>query len=159
MRTSTCSTAPSGALSVSGQSLWVVAVSVLMIVALYFYFGRTVSGKALRATAVNRLGARLVGIGTTQAGRLAFTLAAALGATMELPTLDGKSTISSFRPIPGYTPKKAEDAFGRYENVLTSIQFERMLSLTSPSGGIPVRPSDGRWISSSANSTPSFTRV
>jgi branched-chain amino acid transport system permease protein len=40
----------------------------------------TVSGKALRATAVNRLGARLVGIGTTQAGRLAFTLAAALGA-------------------------------------------------------------------------------
>ena len=69
-----------GALSVSGQSLWVVAVSVLMIVALYFYFGRTVSGKALRATAVNRLGARLVGIGTTQAGRLAFTLAAALGA-------------------------------------------------------------------------------
>ncbi|MCT7328907.1 branched-chain amino acid ABC transporter permease [Ralstonia mojiangensis] len=69
-----------GALTVSGQSLWVVAVSVLMIVALYFYFGRTVSGKALRATAVNRLGARLVGIGTTQAGRLAFTLAAALGA-------------------------------------------------------------------------------
>ena len=55
-----------------------VAVSVLMIVALYFYFGRTVSGKALRATAVNRLGARLVGIGTTQAGRLAFTLAAVM---------------------------------------------------------------------------------
>ncbi|MCK4133813.1 branched-chain amino acid ABC transporter permease [Ralstonia nicotianae] len=69
-----------GALTVSGQSLWVVMVSALMIVALYFYFGRTVSGKALRATAVNRLGARLVGIGTTQAGRLAFTLAAALGA-------------------------------------------------------------------------------
>ena len=41
---------------------------------------RTLSGKALRATAVNRLGARLVGIGTTQAGRLAFTLAAAMGA-------------------------------------------------------------------------------
>ncbi|WP_347334138.1 ABC transporter permease subunit, partial [Ralstonia pseudosolanacearum] len=52
-----------GALTVSGQSLWVVMVSALMIVALYFYFGRTVSGKALRATAVNRLGARLVGIG------------------------------------------------------------------------------------------------
>jgi len=40
--------------------------------------------------------------------------------------------------------QKSEYGFGRYENVLTSIQFERMLSLTSPSGGIPVRPSDGR---------------
>jgi branched-chain amino acid transport system permease protein len=35
---------------------------------------------ALRATAVNRLGARLVGIGTAQAGKLAFTVAAAMGA-------------------------------------------------------------------------------
>ncbi len=40
--------------------------------------------------------------------------------------------------------QKGEYGFGRYENVLTSIQFERMLSLTSPSRGIPVRPSDGR---------------
>lgn len=40
--------------------------------------------------------------------------------------------------------QKGEYGFGRYENVLTSIQFERMLSLTSPSGGVPVRPSDGR---------------
>jgi len=69
-----------GSLSISGQSLWVVGVSALLIIALYFYFGRTLQGKALRATAVNRLGARLVGIGTTQAGRLSFTLAAALGA-------------------------------------------------------------------------------
>lgn len=68
-----------GALMISGQSLWVVGVSALMILALYLYFGRTLSGKALRATAVNRLGARLVGIGTVQAGRLAFTLAAVLG--------------------------------------------------------------------------------
>jgi branched-chain amino acid transport system permease protein len=57
-----------------------VAVSALLIGALWFYFDRTLQGKALRATAVNRLGARLVGIGTTQAGRLSFTLAAAMGA-------------------------------------------------------------------------------
>jgi branched-chain amino acid transport system permease protein len=69
-----------GSLSVSGQSLWVVGMSALLIGALYFYFERTLQGKALRATAVNRLGARLVGIGTTQAGRLSFTLAAAMGA-------------------------------------------------------------------------------
>lgn len=69
-----------GSLSVSGQSLWVVVTVVVMIAALYLYFDRSISGKALRATSVNRLGARLVGIGTAQAGRLAFTLAAALGA-------------------------------------------------------------------------------
>jgi branched-chain amino acid transport system permease protein len=69
-----------GALAVTGQSLVIIGVSVALIVALYLYFERTLSGKALRATAVNRLGARLVGIGTTQAGRLAFTLAALLGA-------------------------------------------------------------------------------
>lgn len=69
-----------GSLTISGQSLVIVAVSLILIISLYLYFERTLSGKALRATAVNRLGARLVGIGTTQAGRLAFTLAAAMGA-------------------------------------------------------------------------------
>jgi len=68
-----------GGLAITGQSVVIVGVSVVLILALYMYFERTLSGKALRATAVNRLGARLVGIGTTQAGRLAFTLAAALG--------------------------------------------------------------------------------
>jgi branched-chain amino acid transport system permease protein len=69
-----------GTLAVSGQSLVILAVAAALIAALYLYFERTLSGKALRATAVNRLGARLVGIGTTQAGRLAFTVAAAMGA-------------------------------------------------------------------------------
>jgi branched-chain amino acid transport system permease protein len=69
-----------GSLSISGQSLWVVGAAVVLIAALYLYFDRSLSGKALRATSVNRLGARLMGIGTTQAGRLAFTLAAGLGA-------------------------------------------------------------------------------
>ena len=69
-----------GSLTIAGQSIAIVATAVLLIVALYLYFDRTLSGKALRATAVNRLGAQLVGIGTVQAGRLAFTLAAAIGA-------------------------------------------------------------------------------
>ena len=46
---------------------------------LYLFFDRTLYGKALRATAVNRKGAQLVGIGTSQAGRMAFGLAAGLG--------------------------------------------------------------------------------
>ncbi|HTJ95660.1 MAG TPA: branched-chain amino acid ABC transporter permease [Pararobbsia sp.] len=68
-----------GALSVSVQSLCVVVTALVLILALYVFFGRTLTGKALRATSINRLGAQLVGIGTTRAGRIAFTLAAALG--------------------------------------------------------------------------------
>lgn len=69
-----------GAISISGQSVFVVAASVILIVALYLFFERTVYGKALRATAVNRLGARLVGMSITLSGRLSFTLAALIGA-------------------------------------------------------------------------------
>jgi branched-chain amino acid transport system permease protein len=47
---------------------------------LYALFGLTLVGKTLRATAVNRLGARLVGIAPTISGRIAFTLAAFIGA-------------------------------------------------------------------------------
>lgn len=67
-------------LRITGQSISVVVISVILILSLYLYFDRTLSGKALRATAVNRLGARIVGIGTNQAGKLAFALAAAIGA-------------------------------------------------------------------------------
>jgi branched-chain amino acid transport system permease protein len=69
-----------GAVTISGQSLFVLAVAALLIVALYVFFGRTVYGKALRATAVNRIGARLVGVSVALSGRLAFTLAALIGA-------------------------------------------------------------------------------
>ena len=69
-----------GALSISAQNVIVIAVAVALMVGLYLYFERTLYGKALRATAVNRLGARLVGIGTAPAGRRAFTVAATLGA-------------------------------------------------------------------------------
>jgi len=39
---------------------------------------------------------------------------------------------------------KSEYGFGRYANVLTSIQYERMLSFSSPTRGMPSRPSDGK---------------
>ncbi|MGD0274476.1 MAG: FAD-dependent oxidoreductase [Syntrophales bacterium] len=40
--------------------------------------------------------------------------------------------------------RKGEYGFGRYKNVLTSVQFERMLSAAGPYGGHVVRRSDGR---------------
>jgi len=40
--------------------------------------------------------------------------------------------------------KKGEYGFGRHTNVMTSIQFERMLSTSSATQGIPIRVSDGK---------------
>ncbi len=69
-----------GTLRITGQSLGIYAITALLIVSLWLFFGRTLYGKALRATAVNRLGARLVGIRTSLSGQLAFLLAAVIGA-------------------------------------------------------------------------------
>jgi branched-subunit amino acid ABC-type transport system permease component len=69
-----------GVLDISAQSVWVIVASVLLIVALWFLFERTMYGKALRATAMNRVGARLVGIPTVLTGHLSFLLAAFIGA-------------------------------------------------------------------------------
>ena len=71
---------PAGPLMFTGQTLIIFMVSVVLILALFLFFERTLRGKALRATAVNRLGARLMGISTTGAGKLSFGLAAFIGA-------------------------------------------------------------------------------
>jgi branched-chain amino acid transport system permease protein len=69
-----------GILSVTAQSIGIVVSSLALMVALWFYFGRSIYGKSLRATAINRIGARLVGISTEFSGKLSFTLAALIGA-------------------------------------------------------------------------------
>ena len=69
-----------GPLTIPGQAIWILAVTLVLMAALAVFFGATLVGKALRATAVNALGARLVGIPAAGAGRLAFTLAGFIGA-------------------------------------------------------------------------------
>ena len=69
-----------GQLRISGQSLVVYGITAALIIALWLFFDFTLYGKALRATAVNRLGARLVGIRTSLSGQIAFLLASVIGA-------------------------------------------------------------------------------
>jgi len=68
-----------GSLLVGGHTLVVIAASLALIVGLYYYFERTLTGKALRATAINRTGARLMGISPALAGRRTFFVAALIG--------------------------------------------------------------------------------
>ena len=64
-----------GPVTFNSQTLWVLAVSLGLIVGLFLFFERTLYGKALRATAVNRMGARLMGISPTLAGKATFLVA------------------------------------------------------------------------------------
>lgn len=66
--------------TIFGQAPWVVGMTVMMVAGLYYFFGHTMTGRALRACADEPLGARTVGISPERMGLLAFVLAAALGA-------------------------------------------------------------------------------
>jgi branched-chain amino acid transport system permease protein len=79
-----------GPVMVSGQTIIIGVSSLALIVLFWLFFERSLFGKALRATAVNRLGARLMGISSHAAGQLTFTLAALIGALSGL--LIGPST-------------------------------------------------------------------
>jgi len=69
-----------GGIPVSGQSLVVMGVTSLLVILMFLFFEHTIVGKALRATAMNRVGARLMGIPTELSGDLSFALAALIGA-------------------------------------------------------------------------------
>lgn len=69
-----------GGVDITGQSLIVVGVAAVLSLALFVFFERSIVGKALRATAINRAGARLMGIPTALAGDLSFALAAIIAA-------------------------------------------------------------------------------
>jgi branched-chain amino acid transport system permease protein len=71
-------------MTVTGQSVVVVAAALALLLAVFLFFERSVVGKALRATAMNRLGARLMGIPTEVSGDLSFALAALIGAVSGL---------------------------------------------------------------------------
>jgi len=60
---------------------------------------------------------------------------------------DATLKVGSIILAPGFEPfdarLKSEYGYGRFPNVVTSTEFERILSATGPYGGLVLRPSDG----------------
>ena len=69
-----------GGVTLQAQSLWIWATLVVVLVLLYLFLERTIMGKALRACAINRRAAQLMGINPSRMSLLSFVMAASLGA-------------------------------------------------------------------------------
>jgi len=62
----------------------------------------------------------------------------------EIITLDAGAVVVSTGFELALTAHEGEFGYGRYPNVVTSLQYERLLSATGPYGGHLQRPSDGK---------------
>lgn len=69
-----------GGATILPQSLWMLVGAAVVFAALYLFFTRSLTGKAVLATANNKLAAQLVGIDTDFVMALSFGLSAAIGA-------------------------------------------------------------------------------
>jgi len=66
--------------AIERQTLWIWFLTTLAVVALMLLYRRTAFGRAMRATAISRDAARLVGVDTAMVVTASFALAGALGA-------------------------------------------------------------------------------
>ena len=69
-----------GGITIQAQNLWIWGTLIVVLILLYSFLERTIMGKALRACAVNRKAAQLMGINPSRMSLLSFAIAAALGA-------------------------------------------------------------------------------
>jgi len=69
-----------GGAMIMPQSFWVIGVSALVVIGLWYFFTRTLTGKAMLATSFNRTAAELVGINTSWVLWMSFAMSAAVGA-------------------------------------------------------------------------------
>ncbi len=69
-----------GGATILPQSLWVIAGALMVFFCLWLFFTRTLIGRAVLATANNRIAAQLVGINTKYVMTLSFAMSAAIGA-------------------------------------------------------------------------------
>ncbi|MFN3655656.1 MAG: branched-chain amino acid ABC transporter permease [Pseudolabrys sp.] len=69
-----------GGAAILPQSLVVLASATIIVIALWLFIERTALGKAVVATAANRLAARIIGIDTARIVDFSFAVSAAIGA-------------------------------------------------------------------------------
>jgi branched-chain amino acid transport system permease protein len=62
------------------QALWIFLITVAVVLCLHFFFSRTLTGKAMRASAANVRAAHLMGIDVNRMIFLSFALSGTLGA-------------------------------------------------------------------------------
>lgn len=62
------------------QSLWVMGLTIVIVVALQLFYRRTLAGKAVRACSVNPQAARLMGISYSRVVLISFAVSAAISA-------------------------------------------------------------------------------
>ncbi|MDT8433330.1 MAG: branched-chain amino acid ABC transporter permease [Anaerosomatales bacterium] len=95
-----------GSVSVFGavlevQTIWILGLTALAVVGLWYLYNRTGLGRAMRACAVNRDAARIVGIDTRLIVTVSFLLAAALGALAGLAVTPLTQTAFDVGPTVG----------------------------------------------------------
>jgi branched-chain amino acid transport system permease protein len=66
--------------SIRYQDLWILLVAAVVSAAVYWFYDRTLTGKALRACAEQPVAARLVGISLSRASLTSFLIAGVVGA-------------------------------------------------------------------------------
>lgn len=83
------------------QALWILGLTAVAVCALWYLYNRTGLGRAMRACAVNRDAARLVGIDPRRIVTVSFVLAAALGALAGLAVTPLTQTVFDVGPSVG----------------------------------------------------------
>ncbi|MDY6836528.1 MAG: branched-chain amino acid ABC transporter permease [Thermodesulfobacteriota bacterium] len=66
--------------TIVSQNLWIFAITLFVVIALYFFFKKSVTGKAMRAVSCNQRAAALSGICVNRMTLLSFAMSGALGA-------------------------------------------------------------------------------
>lgn len=87
------------------QQLWVMGLAAVMMLGLTLFFQRTMLGKALRAVAANRHGARLIGVNVSRMVMGAFALSAFIGAiagTAIAPISSGSYDMGTMMGLKGF---------------------------------------------------------
>jgi branched-chain amino acid transport system permease protein len=61
------------------QNLWIISVTFITVLSLHFFFKKTITGKAMRAVAINKRAASIVGININRMVNYSFVISGILG--------------------------------------------------------------------------------